>query len=163
MVSVAKVGGMAAGLLDARADSSKFLVLFDNSDYDLGTWSKVAGLGVSWEPLEYRRSKGEGGKDLPVSLSPGPAKYTKVSLSRAVGASSRTVQKWLAGTQRKPQIFSGAIVLLGPLGLPLVEWELEAFFPTNWRIGDFDSKAANVVIETLELSHTGFLDTGSIL
>lgn len=158
MVSPAKVGGKVAGLFNVRADSSKFLVIFDNSDYDLGSWSKVSGLGVSWEACEHRRSRSDDGSNQPIALAPGPAKYSKISLSRAACMESRTVQEWLAATQKKPQIFSGAIMLLSPIGVPLIEWELEAFFPTNWRIGDFDSKAANVVLETLELSHTGFLD-----
>ena len=143
--------------LNVRGSASKFLVVFDSFEYDLGSWSKVSGLGVSWEACEYRRGKEES-KDMPIFLAPGPPKYSKVALHRAACLDSETVQSWLKATQRKPRLFSGAVMLLSPVGLPLVEWRLEAFFPTAWRIGDFDSKAANVVIETLEIAHTGFLD-----
>lgn len=153
-LSPRSVGALAAGAFNVRADSSKFLVILDNSDYDLGAWSKAAGLGVSWDPCEYRR-----GEKMDIWLAPGVPKYSKIALSRAACVDSRTVQKWLKKTQEKPRPFSGTLMLLSPIGIPLVEWTLESFFPTAWRIGDFDSKAANVVVETLELAHTGFLDT----
>lgn len=151
-MSPGKIGSLAGDLFNIRADASKFLIIFDNSDFDLGAWSKASGLGVTWDACEHRV-----GSDMDIWIAPGPPKYSKISLSRSACVDSRTVQKWLRTTQEKPRLFSGALMLMSPIGLPLVEWELKEFFPTGWRIGDFDSKAANVVIETLELSHTGFI------
>ena len=38
------IAGMASGLLGLHGDSSRFLVVFDDGKYDLGSWSKVGGL-----------------------------------------------------------------------------------------------------------------------
>jgi len=147
------IASLAAGMFNMRGDSSKFIVVFDRADYDLGAWSKVGGLSVSWDACEYRN-----GDNRNIWNAPGLAKYNKITLSRATCPDSMTVQEWLADTSKDPKPFSGSIQLLSWIGIPLVKWELKAFFPTSWKIADFETKAATVVIETLELMHTGFLD-----
>lgn len=147
------IASLAAGMFNMRGDSSKFIVVFDDSEYDLGAWSKVTGLNVSWDMAEYRT-----GSNNEIWYGPGVAKYNKISLTRATCPDSMTVQEWLAKTSLKPKAFSGSIQLLSWLGIPLVKWELSNFYPTSWKINDFESKAATVVLETLELAHTGFLE-----
>lgn len=143
---------MAQGTFDLRGESSKFVVQFDDSSYDLGAWSKVSGLGVKWDPIEYRT-----GNFSRAWSGPGVAKYSTISLSRATCFDSQAVQDWLAETTREPKVFSGAIKLLTPIGIALCEWTLEQFIPIGWKLADLDSKAATVVVETLELAHNGFL------
>jgi phage tail-like protein len=147
------LSSLAAGAFNLRGDSSKFLVVFDDSDYDLGAWSKASGLSVSWDSLEYRS-----GDSNDVWAVPGQPKYSKVSLSRATCPDTGFVQEWLAETRKKPKVFSGSIKLMTWIGLPLCEWTLKEFFPVGWKIADLDSKAATIVMETLEIAHTGFLD-----
>jgi phage tail-like protein len=147
------LASLAAGMFNMRGDSSKFMVVFDDGEYDLGSWSKVSGLNVSWEKAEYRN-----GADNEIWYGPGVAKYSNISLTRATCPDSMTVQEWLAETSKKPKMFSGSIQLLSWLGVPLVKWELRNFYPTGWKINDFETKAATVVLETLDLAHTGFLD-----
>ncbi len=147
------IASLAAGMFNMRGDSSRFVVIFDNSDYDLGAWSKVSGLNVSWDACEYRN-----GDDNDLWSAPGRPKYGKISLTRATCPDSMTVQEWLAETSKKPKAFSGSIKLLSWIGIPLVEWELKSFYPIGWKINDFETKAATVVLETLDLAHTGFLD-----
>lgn len=147
------LGSMVAGELNLRGDSSRFLVVIDDSDYDLGFWSKVAGLGVTWDQLDYRS-----GESTALWTLAGRPKYKPISLSRATCPDSRVVQKWLAKTSKTPKVFSGSIKLLTWAGVPLCEWTLKEFVPIAWRLGDFESKQATVVMETLELAHTGFLD-----
>jgi phage tail-like protein len=147
------IASLAAGFFNMRGDSSKFIVVFDNATYDLGAWSKVSGLNVSWDPLEYRT----GGTNN-IWVGPGRTKYSKITLTRATCPDSATVQEWLAETAKDPKPFSGSIKLLSWLGIPLVEWTLKSFYPTGWKINDFESKAATVVLETLEIVHTGFLE-----
>ena len=53
---------------------------------------------------------------------------------------------------------SGSIKLLSWAGIALCEWSLKAFVPIGWKIADFETKAATVVMETLDLAHSGFLD-----
>lgn len=153
MNKVRSIGALAAGAFNVRADSSRFVVVFDRGAYDLGAWSKVTGLGVSWDPVEYRT-----GANATIWSAPGPVKYTKLSLSRAVCVDSEAVQDWLEETRRDPKPFSGGIALLSPIMVPLMTWTLRSFYPVGWKIGDFDSKAATVVTETLDLAHSGFLE-----
>jgi phage tail-like protein len=147
------MSSLVAGQFNLRGDSSKFLVVFDDGDYDLGSWSRVSGLNVAWDAVEYRS-----GDSNQVWTAPGVAKYQKLSLSRATCPDSTFVQQWLAETSRNPKVFSGSIKLLSWAGVPLCEWTLKAFVPIGWKIADFETKAATVVVETLDLSHTGFLD-----
>jgi phage tail-like protein len=150
------LASLAAGAFNMRGDSSKFLVVFDNSDYDLGAWSKVSGLNVSWDMCEYRH--GEGPR---IWTAPGVAKYSKLSLTRATCPDSMTVQEWLTDTSKNPRPFSGSVQLLSWMGIPLVSWHFSWLYPTGWRINDFETKAATVVLETLDLAHTGFLNDDS--
>ena len=144
---------LAAGQFNLRGDSSKFLVVIDDGDYDLGSWSRVSGLSVTWDPVEYRA-----GDSTTIQTAPGVRKYSKISLSRATCLDSMAVQEWLASTAKKPKHYSGCIKLLSWAGAPLCEWRLKAFVPIGWKIADFETKAATVVMETLEIAHTGFLD-----
>lgn len=147
------MGSLVAGEFNLRGDSSKFLVVFDDGDYDLGSWSRVSGLNVSWDAVEYRT-----GDSNQVWTVPGTVKYSKLSLSRATCPDSRLVQRWLAETSKQPKVFSGCIKLLSWSGAPLCEWALKSFVPIGWKIADFETKAATVVVETLDIAHTGFLD-----
>lgn len=153
MNKVRSIGALAAGAFNLRADSSRFVVVFDRGKYDLGSWSKVGGLGVTLDTVEYRS-----GASQAVWSAPGSAKFAKLTLSRAVCVDSEAVQDWLKETRKDPKPFSGSIALLSPLLVPLMSWTLSAFFPVGWKITELDSKAASVVIETLELAHSGFLN-----
>lgn len=152
------LASMAAGQLGLRGDSSRFLVIFDDAEYDLGSWSRVGGLGVTWDLVEYRS-----GDTNQIWAMPGNAKYSKLSLSRATSMDSSKVQQWLVETNRNPRVFSGCIQLQTIVGLPLVQWDLKQFIPVGWKIADVESKAATVVMETLDLAHTGFLADDSTL
>lgn len=145
------IGSLASGMFNLRGDSSKFLVVFDDANYDLGSWSKVTGLSVTWDSIPVRV-----GDKPDLHVVPGLPKYANLVLTRATCTDSATVQRWLAETARHPRSFSGSIQLLSWAGVALVQWDFASLFPVAWRIADLDSKAATVVIETLELAHTGF-------
>jgi phage tail-like protein len=147
------VSSLIAGQFNLRGDSSRFLVVIDDSKYDLGAWSRVSGLAVTWDAMEYRV-----GDSTYLWSAPGVRKFSKISLSRATCPDSSLVQEWLAETVKKPKLYSGCIKLLDWAGLPLCEWRLTSFVPVGWKIADFETKAATIVMETLDLAHTGFLD-----
>jgi phage tail-like protein len=131
-----------------------FAVQIDNSNYDLGSWSRAAGLSVTWDKVEHR----EGNLGNYVLYLPGKTTYEPITLSRAAGAMSSVVQHWLTQTSLNPQPLSGAIQLLSPSSSSvIVEWRLSEFFPIAWSIETFDPAASKPAIETLKLSHTGFL------
>jgi len=146
------MSSLVAGTLGLRGDSSKFRVEFDDGRYDLGTWARVSGLSVQWDVVEQRS-----GMTNQIWITPGIAKYSKLSFSRATCPDSQIVQDWLAETSQNPRTFTGRITLTSWSGMPLCEWPLKQFVPIGWKIADFESKAATVVLETLEVAHTGFL------
>lgn len=133
--------------------SHRFVVVIDKSKYDLGTWSRVAGLGVSWKACTYR--PGESNDEL---AFPGNISYPNIKLSRAACADSGIVKSWLEDTSRQHKLLSGAVLMVDYMNLPVVTWELKQFFPIGWSITDFDSSGTKPAVETLELAHTGFLD-----
>lgn len=137
--------------------SHRYVIEIDKSEYQLGAWTKAAGLGVKWQKLSYRPSHGTA-----EILAPGNVSYTDVSLSRAAGGDSAIVQRWLQTVTQNRKPLSGAIILVDFLGLPVVTWQLREFFPIGWRLTEFDSTGSRPAIETLELAHTGFLDEASM-
>ena len=141
-------------LLSGVNMSHHFVVVIDDEIYNLGSWSKVTGLKVSWERCEYRDI--DPGTQLWVL--PGNSKFENIKLSRAACADSRMVQQWLAATTTNPTPSSGVIALVGWMNLPVVRWNMTQCYPIAWSIVDFDADQGKPAIETLELSHTGFLD-----
>jgi phage tail-like protein len=146
--------GNVAEAWPAVAMAQYFVVQIDNTTYDLGSWSRATGLSVTWDKLEHR----EGNLGNYVLYLPGKTTYEPITLSRAAGAQSATVQRWLAQTSRNPQPLSGTIQLISPAdGTPVVEWRLTEFFPIGWQIESFDPAASKPAVETLKIAHTGFL------
>jgi phage tail-like protein len=134
--------------------SHHFVVVIDDATYNLGSWSKVTGLKVSWEPCEYRVID-PGNQHW---VLPGNSKFENIKLSRAACAESAVVQQWLAATTKNPAPSSGVIALVDWVRLPVVQWYMTQCYPIAWSIVDFDADQGKPAIETLELSHTGFLD-----
>lgn len=146
-------GAISTGSRATTGMGHHYSVHIDNSSYDFGNWSKVSGLSVSWARCEYRT--GDEGNE--VCILPGTTTYEPIQLSRAACLDSRAVQDWLVATSRHPKPQSGTIQLVNFLGLPIIEWRLNEFFPVGWSISEFDASTGHAAIETLKLAHNGFL------
>jgi phage tail-like protein len=133
--------------------SHRFVVAIDSGRYDLGSWSKVSGLNVTWSVCTHR--PGDGNE---VWICPGATRYPNIRLSRAACSDSQIVQQWLCDTSRAHQPLSGSVKMLDWSLETVVEWKLKQFFPVGWAISDFESTGARPAVETLDLAHTGFLD-----
>jgi phage tail-like protein len=136
----------------------RFFIVIDNPAYNLGFWQKASGLSVRWELARYRA--GDEGNEF--RIYPGTTKYEPIKLSRAVSPASTIVQAWLSATSSNATPLSGAIQLVNHLSIPIMQWRLYQFFPVAWQINEFNAADAKVVMETLELAHTGFLDDLSV-
>jgi phage tail-like protein len=126
-----------------------------NGNFELGHWSKVDGLNVSWDIAEYRA--GDMGNFR--YYFPGNTKYQEVVLERAACADSTKVKEWLTANSFgwKPQ--PGEIQLFDyALSTPMMRWELKDVLVKSWKITGFDAGGSNVARETLTLVHRGFLD-----
>jgi phage tail-like protein len=147
-------GGAQTAVEDLFGMSHHFIVVIDNPTYDLGSWQKASGLSVTWDIATYRA--GDQGNEY--WIYPGVSKYQNIKLTRPVSPSSNITQAWLSATSANMMPLSGAILLCGSMGIPLITWRLYQFFPVSWQVGEFTAAEAKVVTETLELAHTGFLD-----
>jgi phage tail-like protein len=127
-------------------------VVIDDEKYNLGSWSRVSGLGVSWQVCEYRA-----GDSNDVFSYVGAPTYSRIKLSRAACLDSQVVQAWLCQQAKQYRPLSGSIQLVGAAGIKIIGWELKHFFPVGWSISDLDPSRSAVAVETLELAHTGFL------
>ena len=134
--------------------SHRYVIDIDRSLYQLGLL--VQGVG-SRRQLAEAHLPGRGARRTRRSCRATSATRTSAS-SRAAGADSGRVQEWLVTVTRARQPLSGAIYLVDFLGMPVVTWRLNEFFPIGWRLSEFDSGGSRPAIETLELTHTGFLD-----
>lgn len=134
----------------------RFSVTIDKTDYNLGSWSKVSGLDVTWDLVEYRA--GDAAKN-DRWYFPGVTKYSTIKLERAVQKDdTANVRKWLDSNSFKHEVQSGKVELLDAKSEPVIHWTLRHVLPTKWSIAPFDSAGNKVALETLELAHMGFLE-----
>jgi phage tail-like protein len=125
----------------------------DKTEYNLGSWSRVAGLSMTWQSCEFYASD-----STEVFVYAGNPSYGRLRLTRAVCSESRIVQKWLVEQAENYRAYSGAVRLMGGAEEEVImEWGLRSIFPVSWSISDLDPTQRNVVTETLELVHAGFL------
>ncbi|WP_042423841.1 phage tail protein [Streptacidiphilus anmyonensis] len=156
---LSRANTLIGGMFGTTGMAHRFRVLIDTPEYNLGTWSKVSGLQVNWRVCEYRTGAGWNS----LVQFPGQTTYQLIKLSRAACRDSETVQRWLKNTAVNASFSTGEISMVDWLGLPVVTWELTAFFPAGWSISDFDAGGSKVAMETLELAHSGFLQDDKAL
>ncbi|HEX6353556.1 phage tail protein [Actinophytocola sp.] len=130
------------------------VVMSGNNTYDIGSWAKADGLDVTWDVAEYRM--GDGGNDR--LYFPGNTKYTNIRLTRSVSDETEATKKWLDETATKVQLFDGYIELRDSGQKKVTSWDLRDVMPAKWSVTTFDASASQVALETLELTHRGFLN-----
>jgi phage tail-like protein len=142
------------GLNQVIARTSDFrLAIEDDKVTDLGLWTQVGGLDVSWASVEHRA-----GDSTDLWICAGRAKYQHLNLVRPVCASSAKVQAWLKNTSRDTKPSPAAVTLVDWSGTEIIKWEIRACFPLSWKISAFETAGTKPVYETLQLAHTGFLN-----
>lgn len=128
---------------------------------DLGNWATCKGLQVTFETKHVDAG---GFYDQPM-LFPERITYKELELSRAMSAaSSAAVFAWLteaaAEWQLSPEFCVGMpaeIVLFDSRYEPVFAWTFPQVFAKEWRGPELTAKANDVAVETLILSHGGFL------
>ena len=138
---------------EGRTQSYRFIVTTDGNTHDLGSWSKVTGLDVTWDIAEYR--SGDAANVSRPFIFPGNTKYGTIKLERAASSEADLVIVWLrhlAETGDSPTL---TITLLDHAGDPVVSWQLTNVIPRKYTVGGLNSEGTDVAIETLVLSHEG--------
>lgn len=124
----------------------------------LGTWSKIEGLGYSYQVTEYR----EGGVNSYIHKIVGPVRYENVRLSRPVDSDSEMVGLWLASNLIKivPQTMS--IEALDSQGKSVTQWNLVNVVPVKWTGPSLDVNGNQIAMETLELAYDEMIGLGGV-
>jgi phage tail-like protein len=144
----------AAG--EQREPSYYFTVRAGDESHDLGTWSKVSGLDVTWDLAEYRSG---GAANVSRWYFPGNTKYQTVTLHRASSDEIDLVLAWLRDLAATGEPQTLVITLFDSKGEAVVSWQLEGVLPKKYTAGSFNAEGTDVEIETLVLSHEGFIVT----
>jgi phage tail-like protein len=139
--------------------ANRFKVVIIPGDHDLGTWSKVDGLSMSWDINKYQA----GNLGNTVFLFPGNTKFSEVSLARTACNETQKIKEWLDSTSFKHEYHEATIQLYdetygGESGAAFImSWTLMNAVPMKWAVTGFDAGKSGVAIETLTLAHSGFL------
>jgi phage tail-like protein len=147
---------ISAGAADGdqeRAQAYYFTVATADGSHDLGSWSKVSGLDVTWDIAEYRSG---GAATVSRPYFPGSPEYGTVKLTRASSGDVDLVLVWLRHLEATGESPTLIITLFDAAGEPVVRWEMDAVFPRKFTIGGAASEGTDVAVETLVISHAGF-------
>jgi phage tail-like protein len=132
--------------------SMRFSVIVDA--VDLGGWATCGGLAVNFN-LEERK---EGGVNDRSVWLPGQLTYSKITLSRAMtAADSSKVMKWLSSMVDKTSGGTAKITLFDAHHAAVSSWSLQNVLPFSWKGPTLSATSHEVALETLELTHEGFL------
>jgi len=144
---------MPPGSSAPRGLASRFQVVIDGQD--LGAWSKCSGLEVDFQHETYE----ELGNNAFVHFLPKAAKYTPITLQRAcTSEESNALQVWLGTMVMQPTKGTACITLHDGAQGEVITWTLTGVFPKKWTGPQLEGKSQEMAIETLVLSHEGFLN-----
>ena len=130
----------------------RFNVTIDG--HSLGGWAECSGLEVGFKGVDVP----EGGTNGFVRHLPGPSTYKPISLKRAMTTGTwQDTMAWLADVQQSPTQKTATITLNDAWGDPVASWTLYGAYPLKWTGPSLTATDNKVAVETLELTHEGFL------
>ena len=145
--------GRARLVLAMRSDYF-FVVTASGGQVDLGTWSKVTGLDVTWDLAEYRA--GDQANADRRQIHPYVARGT-ITLHREAGADTALVKEWLDRLAQSGERPQGTIELTDITGEVVARWTFVAGYPTKWQVSGPDGTGSEVSIETLVIEYEGLI------
>lgn len=139
----------------ATALSLRYRVALD--DQELGSFTTCDGLGVE-VVIETRE---EGGNNDYVWQFPTRLKYPNIKLSRPLGKDSEKVVKWFTSLTTGYKRSTGTIDAMNSAGDVVAHWAIFDVVPVRWSGPSLSPDQPKVVMETVEIAHHGFLETGA--
>ncbi|MGW6281609.1 phage tail protein [Kribbella sp. NPDC055071] len=133
----------------------RFMVQVD--EVDLGAFTSCEGLGV--EVVIEQRS--EGGNNGYVVQIPSRLKYPNIKLTRPLTKETERVARWISGLAAGVKRRTGQITAMTTDGTVVARWGLIDVVPVRWTGPSFTKGPADVLTETIEIAHHGFIDTGA--
>lgn len=121
---------------------------------EVGGFSEVTGLQIEMEMVDWR----EGGNNEFLLRFIGPAKHpANLVLKRGI-IEADVLWAWQRGImQGTIQRRTAAIVLLDSAGKDKRRWTYQDVCPVRWNGSDLRAGSAEVALETLELTHRGYI------
>jgi phage tail-like protein len=133
-----------------------YLVHLD--EQDLGDFSSCEGLGVE-VVLESRE---EGGNNGFVWQFPTRLKYPNIKLTRPVSKQSADkIVNWVVAAVAGYSRGTGHIEAKTADGATVATYDLHDVIPVRWTGPSLNADQPKVLMETLEIAHSGFVNTGS--
>ncbi len=121
---------------------------------DLGVFTKVGGLGVSFDVTPVQ----SGGGGAWVHQMIGRVKYDNLRLERPVNPDTKKVMSWLTSVAQQPKPTTAVLKAISPHGESIMEWNFTGVVPVRWTGPSFDiSGSPQTAMESLELAYRGFL------
>ena len=130
------------------------MVTASGGQVDLGTWSKVTGLDVTWDLAEYRA--GDQANADRRQIQPFVPRGT-ITLHREAGADTALVKEWLDRLAQSGERPQGTIELTDITGEVVARWTFVAGYPTKWQVSGPDGTGSEVSIETLVIEYEGLI------
>jgi phage tail-like protein len=140
---------------DLPAFGVRFVVHVD--DVDLGAFTSCEGLGVE-VVIEQRQ---EGGNNSYIWNLPSRVKYPNIKLTRPLTKETERVARWISGLAGGVQRRTGQITAMTTNGDVVARWGLMDVVPVRWTGPSLAKGNADVLTETIEIAHHGFIDTGA--
>jgi phage tail-like protein len=136
-----------------RGLAARFQVTIDGQN--LGAWSSCTGLEVDFQHEAYE----ELGNNQFLHFLPKAAKYTQITLQRACTAEESTaLQAWLGSVVMQPAKGTASITLHDAAQGEVITWTLTGVFPAKWKGPELEGGSQKMALETLVLTHEGFLN-----
>lgn len=129
-----------------------FAVTASDGQVDLGTWSKITGLDVTWDLAEYRA--GDQASADRRRIHPYVARGT-ITLHREAGTDTLLVKEWLDGLAQSGERPQGTIDLIDITGDVVARWTFVAGYPTKWQVSGPDGTGSKASLETLVIEYEG--------
>lgn len=142
--------------IDAKPplQSGRFLVEIGSEV--VANFQECAGLTVEVEVQEVV----EGGNNEYVHKLPGRVKYTNITLKRGF-TDNPQFANWrpkVEGGKIKVERKNLSIILFTHGGETAKRWEVSGAYPVKWTGPDMKTSSMEILIETVELAHTGLRD-----
>jgi phage tail-like protein len=125
---------------------------------NLGTWTKIEGLGFEYKVTEYK----EGGINDHSHKLVGPCTYTNVRLHRPVDSDSMLISIWLGSILVKVVPQTMAITAMTAAGEEITTWNLVGVVPVKWTGPQLDIMSNQVATETLEVAYDSIIGLGAL-
>jgi phage tail-like protein len=146
---IAVAGGASVMSGGPQAAPRGYSVVVNIEGRNLGGWSKVSGLDVAFDIVEFREGGG------PTRYLPGRAKYTNIKLERAFTGDTGLSDWFTAFSQAPAERVRGTIVMYNAAHTEVARWNFENAWPQKLTGPVLNAGANDVPIESIELVHEG--------